>query len=70
MMSDSIQLARLWVELKTVKDKLDNEIIPLGGFLGVEDPDLMISLEELSAKIENHFERFRLVAVTTRKGSE
>lgn len=66
-MNDSIKLALLWVELKTVKEKLDNEIIPIGGFLGIEDPELMIALEEVSARIENYFERFRLVAVTNKK---
>lgn len=66
-MNNSIKLAVLWSQLKTVKDKLDNEIIPVGGFLGIEDPDLMIALEELSAKIENHFERFRLVAEIKKK---
>ena len=62
MMNDSIRLATLWAEMKIVKDKLDNRIIPAGGYLGIEDPELMIALEELSAKIQNHFERFRLVA--------
>lgn len=62
-MNDSIKLTNFWVGLKTVKDKLDNEIIPVAGFLGVGDPDLMNALETLSAKIQNHFERFRLVAV-------
>ncbi len=66
-MNDSIKLAQLWTALQVVKDRLDNEIIPVGGFLGIEDPELMIALEELSAKIENHFDRFRLVAVTAKK---
>lgn len=66
-MNDSIKLAGLWVGLKTVKDKLDNEIIPVSGFLGVEDPELMNALETLSAKIQNHFEKFRLVAEARKK---
>lgn len=65
MMNDSIRLAALWAELHTVKDKLDNEIIPAGGYLGVEDPELMIALKErFQAKIQSQFERFRLVAET------
>ncbi len=60
--NNSIKLAELWSDLKAVKDKLDNEIIPVAGYLGIEDPDLMIALEELSVKVQNHFARFRLVA--------
>lgn len=63
MIDDSIKLARLWTELFDLKEKLDNEIIPVGSYLSIEDPELMIALEELSEKIENHFQRFRLVGV-------
>jgi hypothetical protein len=64
MMDNSIKLANLWVQLHGLKEKLDNEIIPVGNYLGVEDPELMIALEECSLKIQNHFERFRMVVVT------
>lgn len=67
MTDDSVKLAKLWTELKTIKDKLDNEILPVCGYLGIEDPDLMIALEELSAKIQNHFDEFKLVAVRVNK---
>jgi hypothetical protein len=63
MMNDSVKLAQLWSELKGIKDQLDNEIIPVGGYLGIAYPELMIALEELSAKIQNHFDKFRLIAV-------
>jgi hypothetical protein len=63
MMNDSIKLAQLWTGLNVVKDQFDNEIIPIGSYLSIEDPELMIALEELSAKLQNHFDRFRLVAV-------
>ena len=66
-MNDSIKLAKLWCQLKTIKDRLDNEVLPAAGYLGMEDPDLMIALEELSAKIQNHFERFKLTAVANKK---
>lgn len=62
MINDSIKLANLWNQLSAVKEKLDNEIIPVAGYLGIEDSELIIAAEELSAKIQNHFERFRLVA--------
>jgi hypothetical protein len=65
-MNDSVKLAKLWLELKNIKDKLDNEVIPVGGYLGIEDPELMTAMEELSAKIGNHFERFRLTAETVK----
>ena len=63
MTNNSIKLANLWIGLKVIKDKLDNEIIPVSDYRGTEDPDLTIALEELSVKIRNHFERFKLVAV-------
>ncbi len=65
-MNDSIKLAKLWLELKNIKDKLDNEVIPVGGYLDIEDPELMIAMEELSSKIENHFEKFKLTAETVK----
>lgn len=67
MMNDSIKRAQLWSGLKEVKDRLDNEINPVAGHLSIEDPELMIALEELSAKIQNHFDRFNLVAVKANK---
>ncbi len=67
MTNESIKLAKLWTSLGDLKNKLDNEIIPVGGYLGIDDPDLMISMEELSEKIGNHFNRFQLVA-ETKKG--
>ncbi len=50
-----------------IKIKLDNEIIPISGHLGIEDPNLMVAMEGLSEKIGNHFNRFHLVA-ETKKG--
>lgn len=66
-MNDSIKLAKLWCQLETLKNTLDNGVLPTAGYLGMEDPDLMIALEELSAKIQNHFERFKLTAVANKK---
>jgi len=62
MIDDSIKLAKFWAELKSLKDQLDNEIIPVGNYLRVDDPDLLISLEATSATIQNYFEQFKLVA--------
>lgn len=67
MMNDSIKLAQMWTGLKAVKDRLDNEIIPIAGYLGIEDPELMTTLEEFSAKIEIHLDKYRLVVVTAIK---
>lgn len=65
-MNNSIQLAKLWMGIAAIKDNLDNEILPAASFLGMDDDDLMIALEELSAKIQKHFEQFRLVAVANK----
>jgi len=64
---DSIQLARLWTSLNEVKFRLDNEIIPLGSHLALEDPELMIALETLSERIGNHFDRYRLQAISAKR---
>ena len=60
----SIQLARLWTSLAEVQARIDNEIIPVGVHLGIEDPDLMVALEDLSERIKTHFDQHRLQAVT------
>ncbi len=70
MTNESTKLAKLWTSLGEIKNKLDNEIIPVGGYLGIDDPDLMIAMEELSEKIGNHFNRFKLVAETNKGGSK
>ncbi len=69
MTNESLKLAKLWTSLADVKNKLDNEIIPVSGHLGIDDPDLMIAMEELSEKIGNHFNRFKLVAETKKGGN-
>ncbi len=64
MTNDSVKLAKFWLELGKIKDKLDNEIIPVGGYLKIDDSELTTAMEELSAKIGNHFEKFTLKAET------
>jgi hypothetical protein len=58
----NLQLAMLWVALKDIQGRIDNEAIPLGMHLGLEDPELMQALETLSERIRKHFGRWRLVA--------
>ena len=58
----NLQLAILWVALKDIQSKIDNEAIPLGMHLSIEDPELMQALETLSERIGVHFRRWRLVA--------
>jgi hypothetical protein len=58
----NLQLAKLWVALEEVQNKIDNVVIPLGMHLGLEDPELMQALENLSERIGKHFGRWRLVA--------
>jgi hypothetical protein len=65
-MDESLQLAKLWATLERIKGEIDNVAVPLGSHLGLEDPKLMITLEELLRHITAHFERFRLMAVVRR----
>ncbi len=43
MTNESLKLAKLWTSLADVKTKLDNETIPVGGYLGIDDPNLMVA---------------------------
>ncbi len=61
--NQSIQLAGLWTTLADVQAKINNELIPVGIHLGIEDADLMIALETLSERIKIHFDRHTLQAV-------
>jgi hypothetical protein len=58
----NLQLAKLWVLLEKIRNKIDSEVIPLGVHLELEDPELMQALETLSERIGKHFGRWRLVA--------
>ncbi len=69
MTNDSIKLAQVGLELRNIKDKLDNEILPISGHLGIDDPELVEAMQELSEKIGNHFASFKLVA-ETKKGQQ
>jgi hypothetical protein len=62
MTNDSLKLAELWLNLKKMKDALDNDLIPVSGHLGMEDEELTEAMENLSAKIGSHFENFKLTA--------
>ena len=61
--SQSIQLARWLTAIADVQARIDNELVPVGTHLGIEDPELMKALETLSEKIKTHFDRFKLQAV-------
>lgn len=63
----NLQLAMLWIALKDIQGRIDNEAIPLGMHLGLEDPELMQALESLSERIGKHFTRWRLVAEPRKK---
>lgn len=62
MQTPDLQLAKLWVALEEIRNKIDNEAIPLGVYLGLEDPELMQALETLSERIGKHFVNWRIVA--------
>ncbi len=59
----SIQLARWWTAIADVQARIDNELVPVGTHLGIEDHDLMEALETVSEKIKTHFDQFKLQAV-------
>jgi hypothetical protein len=63
----NLQLAMLWIALKDIQSRIDNEAIPLGMHLGLEDPELMQALETLSERIGKHFGRWCLVAEPRKK---
>lgn len=65
-MEQSVQLVKLWATLDGIKKQLDNVAIPLGGYLGLNHPELMAAMEELSAQIAAHFDGFKLVAIARR----
>jgi hypothetical protein len=65
-MDNSLKLVKLWGTLERVKSEIDNVAVPLGTHLSLEDPQLMIAMEELSRRITEHFERYKLVAVVRR----
>jgi len=67
-MNNSIKLAKLWTELEAVKTKLDNELIPVSGYLGVDDDELKDSMMQLSKAIETHLSQFKLTAEKVSNG--
>jgi len=67
-MNNSIKLAKLWTELEAVKTKLDNELIPVSGYLGVDDDELKDSMMQLSKAIETHLGQFKLTAEKVSNG--
>ncbi|HVG20273.1 MAG TPA: hypothetical protein VNI02_14580 [Blastocatellia bacterium] len=40
-MDNSLKLAKPWTVLGEMKESIDNVAIPLGGHLGIEDPELI-----------------------------
>lgn len=62
--NDSLQLAELWVKLRSLQEEIDNHILPVAHHLGVvkEDDELYIALEVCSEQIRGHFDRFKLRA--------
>ena len=66
-MNDSTKLAKLWLELDAVKNKLDNELIPVSGYLDIDDDELKDSMEQLSKAIAAHLNQFKLTAEKVKK---
>lgn len=62
MNENSIKLGEFWIALNQLKIKIDNELIPVAGYLGVDDYKLIDAMQNLSDSIENHFNKFDLNA--------
>lgn len=62
MTTPTLQMANLWIALEEIGNKIDNEALPLGALLGLNDQELMQALETLSERIRKHFGRWCLVA--------
>ena len=62
MSDNSIKLGEFWIALNQLKIKIDNELIPVAGYLGVDDYELIDAMQNLSDNIENHFNKFELNA--------
>jgi len=67
-MNDSTKPARLWLELDAVKNKLDNELIPVSGYLDIGDNELKDSMEQLSKAIAAHLNQFKLTSEKSDEG--
>jgi hypothetical protein len=67
-MNNSTKLAKLWIDLDSLKNKLDNELIPVSGYLGVDDDELKDSMEQLSKAIAAHLNQFKLAAERIKEG--
>lgn len=62
MSNNSIKLGEFWIALNQLKIKIDNELIPVAGYLDVDDYELIEAMQDLSDSIENHFNKFELNA--------
>lgn len=59
----SLNLAALWNGLERIRAELVNDLLPIATHLSIEDPDLMVAMERLVVRIDEHFGKFRLQAV-------
>lgn len=68
--SKDVKLAELWVTLAKLDDCIENQVLPLAGYLGLTDADkdghgegtLIDALEAASIAIKDHFRSHRLQA--------
>lgn len=63
-----VKLAEFWVLLARARDCIDNELLPLAGYLGFADDahdvkiNLLDALESASTAITEHFRVYKLQA--------
>ncbi len=67
MSNKNFQIAKLFVSLSELKDKLHAEILPLAAHTGVnvENAQLYESLEILATDIDEHLKNFKLTVTKT-----
>lgn len=60
--ASNLQLARLYLNLETVRALIQNEILPVAAHLQMPDDELFQTLELAADNIERHLSEFKLTS--------
>lgn len=60
MTDKSIKLAKIYVELAAMKDKIENELLPLMGYVNFPDTEIQNELQAVSNTIYRHFRAYEI----------
>lgn len=66
-MGNSIQLAKFHLALHEIRERIDNEIIPVGIHLECADVEMLQTLALATSAIEQYLKSYRLEAVPVTK---